>query len=121
MPGLPSLGQSPREAFFTGYLLTAIRIPQPGQARNSILKKWNGKRVGFSSHECGLGDGARATGLSASACGKRVAARPLRLKAVEDAVRDRCAVTHQMAGACGCAGRHPLQFNAYKIPLMRNW
>jgi len=50
------------------------------------------------------------------------AARPLRLKAVEDAVRGkpRSAATGEMAGKLAVQGAIPLQFNAYKIPLMRN-
>jgi xanthine dehydrogenase YagS FAD-binding subunit len=50
------------------------------------------------------------------------AARPLRLKAVEDAVRGqpRNAATGEMAGRLAVQGAVPLQFNAYKIPLMRN-
>ena len=50
------------------------------------------------------------------------AARPLRLKAVEDAVRGkpRNAATGEMAGKLAVQGAVPLQFNAYKIPLMRN-
>jgi xanthine dehydrogenase YagS FAD-binding subunit len=50
------------------------------------------------------------------------AARPLRLKAVEDAVRGKPpnAATGEMAGKLAVRGAIPLQFNAYKIPLMRN-
>ena len=50
------------------------------------------------------------------------AARPLRLKAVEDSVRgkQRNATTGEMAGKLAVQGAVPLQFNAYKIPLMRN-
>jgi len=51
-----------------------------------------------------------------------VAARPLRLKMVEDAVRGkpRNAATGEAAGKLAVQGAVPLQFNAYKIPLMRN-
>jgi xanthine dehydrogenase YagS FAD-binding subunit len=50
------------------------------------------------------------------------AARPLRLKSVEDAVRGKpkSAATGEMAGKLAVQGAIPLQFNAYKIPLMRN-
>ncbi len=50
------------------------------------------------------------------------AARPLRLTAVEDAVRGlpANAATGEMAGKLAVQGAVPLQFNAYKIPLMRN-
>ncbi|HXW89594.1 MAG TPA: xanthine dehydrogenase family protein subunit M [Terriglobales bacterium] len=50
------------------------------------------------------------------------AARPLRLTAVENAVRGMPAnaATGEMAGKVAVKGAVPLQFNAYKIPLMRN-
>jgi xanthine dehydrogenase YagS FAD-binding subunit len=50
------------------------------------------------------------------------AARPLRLHAVEDFVRGkpRNAETGGQAGRLAVQGAVPLQFNAYKIPLMRN-
>jgi xanthine dehydrogenase YagS FAD-binding subunit len=50
------------------------------------------------------------------------AARPLRLKTVEDAVRGKRPdpATGEMAGKLAVRGAVPLQFNAYKIPLMRN-
>ena len=51
-----------------------------------------------------------------------VAARPLRLKKVEDSVRGkpRNTTTGEAAGKLAVEGAVPLQFNAYKIPLMRN-
>jgi len=50
------------------------------------------------------------------------AARPLRLNVVEEAVRGKPAdaATGEMAGRLAVRGAIPLQFNAYKIPLMRN-
>ena len=50
------------------------------------------------------------------------AARPLRLKRVEDAVRGKPAnrTVGEMAGRLAIEGAVPLQFNGYKIPLMRN-
>jgi len=50
------------------------------------------------------------------------AARPLRLTAVEDAVRGkpRNASTGEMGGKLAVAGTEPLRYNGYKIPLMRN-
>jgi xanthine dehydrogenase YagS FAD-binding subunit len=50
------------------------------------------------------------------------AARPLRLTAVEDAVRGkpRSAATGEMGGKIAVQGAEPLRFNGYKIPLMRN-
>jgi xanthine dehydrogenase YagS FAD-binding subunit len=51
-----------------------------------------------------------------------VAARPLRLDAVERAVtgKPRNDATAEMAGNLAVQGAVPLQFNGYKIPLMRN-
>jgi xanthine dehydrogenase YagS FAD-binding subunit len=50
------------------------------------------------------------------------AAHPLRLKKVEDAVRGKPAnrAIGEMAGRLAVEGAVPLQFNGYKIPLMRN-
>ena len=50
------------------------------------------------------------------------AARPLRLTAVEDAVRGkpRNAATGEMGGKIAIQGTEPLRYNGYKIPLMRN-
>jgi xanthine dehydrogenase YagS FAD-binding subunit len=51
-----------------------------------------------------------------------VAARPLRLHAVEDAVRGRPRneETATLAGALAVEGAQPLAHNGYKVPLMRN-
>jgi xanthine dehydrogenase YagS FAD-binding subunit len=51
-----------------------------------------------------------------------VAARPLRLVSVERAVtgKPRNGVTGEMAGSLAVQGAVPLQFNGYKVPLMRN-
>jgi xanthine dehydrogenase YagS FAD-binding subunit len=51
-----------------------------------------------------------------------VAARPLRLKAVEDAVKGktRNSETADMAGQMAIQGAEPLRYNGYKVPLMRN-
>jgi xanthine dehydrogenase YagS FAD-binding subunit len=51
-----------------------------------------------------------------------VSPRPMRLKTVEDAVRGKSAdaATGEMAGRLAVEGAVSLQFNGYKIPLMRN-
>jgi len=51
-----------------------------------------------------------------------VSPRPMRLKDVEDAVKGKPAdaTTGDMAGRMAVKDAVPLQFNAYKIPLMRN-
>jgi xanthine dehydrogenase YagS FAD-binding subunit len=51
-----------------------------------------------------------------------VAARPLRLTRVEQAVtgKARTAETAELAGRLAVEGAVPLRYNGYKIPLMRN-
>src|SRR6267378_828860 len=51
-----------------------------------------------------------------------VAAHPVRLTAVEAAVqgKPRNAETAELAGQLAVRGAQPLQYNAYKVPLMRN-
>ena len=51
-----------------------------------------------------------------------VAAHPLRLKQVEDAVtgKPRDEATADMAGKLAIEGARPLRYNGYKVPLMRN-
>ena len=51
-----------------------------------------------------------------------VAATPLRLPAVENAVRGRTRdeATAAAAGELAIAGAVPLHHNAYKVPLLRN-
>ena len=82
------------------------------------------ERVGLSAGERGLGDDVvgRHDSSDIRIAVNGAAARPLRLKAVEDAVRGkpRNAATGEMAGKLAVQGAVPLQFNAYKIPLMRN-
>ena len=51
-----------------------------------------------------------------------VAARPLRLRTVEDAIRGKARdeATAEMAGQMAIQGAQPLQHNGYKVPLLRN-
>jgi xanthine dehydrogenase YagS FAD-binding subunit len=51
-----------------------------------------------------------------------VAARPLRLTAVEAAVtgKPRNDETATLAGELAIAGAQPLRYNGYKVPLLRN-
>src|ERR1700740_2429785 len=102
-----------------GELLTAIRIPSA----------WAGAQFYFENvWDFPLLNVASAMVISNGAIEKiriavnGAAARPLRLTAVEDAVRGKPAnaSTGAMAGKLAVQGAVPLQFNAYKIPLMRN-
>ena len=107
-----------------GDLLTAIRIPSTWAGARFYFEKVRDRNV----WDFPLLNVASATWLSGSTI-ERVriavngaAARPLRLKAVEDMVRGKpaSASTGEMAGELAVRGALPLQFNAYKIPLMRN-
>jgi xanthine dehydrogenase YagS FAD-binding subunit len=51
-----------------------------------------------------------------------VAAHPVRLTAVEAAVqgKPRNEETAELAGQIAIQGAEPLQYNGYKVPLMRN-
>src|ERR1700674_3744517 len=107
-----------------GDLLTAIRIPSTWAGAQFYFEKVRDRNV----WDFPLLNVASAMVLSGSMIGRvriavnAAAARPLRLKAVEDAVRGqpRNTATGEMAGKLSVQGAVPLQFNTYKIPLMRN-
>ena len=107
-----------------GDLLTAIRIPSAWAGSKFYFEKVRDRNV----WDFPLLNVASAMVVSNGTIERMriavngAAARPLRLKAVEDAVRDKAAnaATGEMAGKLAVQGAVPLQFNAYKIPLMRN-
>jgi xanthine dehydrogenase YagS FAD-binding subunit len=107
-----------------GDLLTAIRIPSTWAGALFYFEKvrdrnvWDFALLNVASAMV-VSDG-RIERIRLAVNG--AAARPLRLKAVEDAVRGKApdATTGLMAGRLAVEGAVPLQFNAYKIPLMRN-
>jgi xanthine dehydrogenase YagS FAD-binding subunit len=107
-----------------GDLLTAIRIPSKWAGAKFYFEKVRDRNV----WDFPLLNVASAMTLSGGRIGEMriavngAAARPLRLKTVENAVRGMPpnAATGQMAGELAVQGAVPLQFNAYKIPLMRN-
>jgi xanthine dehydrogenase YagS FAD-binding subunit len=107
-----------------GYLLTSIRIPVIWASGQFYFEKVRDRNV----WDFPLMNVASATRLSGGTIQdiriavNAVAARPLRLKNVEDSVRGkaRTAATAEAAGKMAVQGAVPLQFNAYKIPLMRN-
>ena len=107
-----------------GYLLTAIRIPSTWAQADFYFEKvrdrnvWDFPLMNVASAMKSSGDNIQDIRIAVNA----VAARPLRLKTVEDSVRGkpRNAVTGEAAGKLAVQGAVPLQFNAYKIPLMRN-
>jgi xanthine dehydrogenase YagS FAD-binding subunit len=107
-----------------GDLLTAIRIPSTWAGARFYFEKvrdrnvWDFALLNVASAMV-VSDG-RIERIRLAVNG--AAARPLRLKAVEDAVRGKApdAITGLMAGRLAVEGAVPLQFNAYIIPLMRN-
>ena len=107
-----------------GDLLTAIRIPSAWAGAKFYFEKVRDRNV----WDFALMNVASAMVVKDGAIDRMriavgaAAPRPLRLKAVEDAVRGKPAnaATGEMAGRLAIQGAVPLQFNAYKIPLMRN-
>lgn len=107
-----------------GELLTAIRIPNTWAGAKFYFEKIRDRNV----WDFPLMNVAAAMKLSGGNIDNiriavnAVSPKPMRLKAVEDAVRGKPATpeTGEMAGKLAVQGAVPLQFNAYKIPLMRN-
>ena len=107
-----------------GDLLTAIRIPGAWAGAKFYFEKvrdrnvWDFPLMNVASATVMSGGNIDRIRIAVNA----VAPRPMRLKAVEDAVRGKPAdaATGEMAGRLAVEGAVPLQFNAYKIPLMRN-
>jgi xanthine dehydrogenase YagS FAD-binding subunit len=107
-----------------GDLLTAIRIPSAWAGAKFYFEKVRDRNV----WDFPLMNVASAIKLSGGTIGdirivvNAAAPRPMRLKAVEDAVRGKAASpeTGEMAGKIAVEGAVPLQFNLYKVSLMRN-
>jgi len=105
-------------------LLTAIRIPSTWAGTQFYFEKvrdrnvWDFPLLNVASAMAVSGDRIARIRMAVNGA----AARPLRLRAVEDAVRGKPpnAATGAIAGKLAVQGAVPLQFNAYKIPLMRN-
>jgi xanthine dehydrogenase YagS FAD-binding subunit len=107
-----------------GDMLTAIRIPDKWAGAHFYFEKvrdrqvWDFPLVNVASAAVFSGDTIQRIRIAVNG----VAAHPLRLKAVEDAVRGkpRNNATADMAGQLAIQGAEPLRYNGYKIPLMRN-
>src|SRR5215831_4857052 len=107
-----------------GSLLTAIRLPSSWAGAQFYFEKvrdrnvWDFPLMNVASAMKLSGESIQDIRIAVNA----VAARPLRLRAVEDSVRgqQRTAATAEAAGKLAVQGAVPLQFNAFKIPLMRN-
>ena len=107
-----------------GDLLTAIRIPSTWAGAKFYFEKirdrnvWDFALLNVASAMVVSGGTIKRIRLAVNGA----AARPLRLKVVEAAVRGQTPspATGEMAGKLAVKDAIPLQFNAYKIPLMRN-
>jgi xanthine dehydrogenase YagS FAD-binding subunit len=110
-----------------GDLLTTIRIPSTWSAATGTQfyfekvrdrNVWDFPLLNVAAAKVVSGGQIERLRIAVNAA----AARPLRLKKVEDAVRGQrsSAATGEMAGRLAVEGAVPLQFNGYKIPLMRN-
>ena len=105
-------------------LLTAIRIPSTWAGAQFYFEKvrdrqvWDFPLVNVASAMRASGGQIQQLRLAVGA----VAARPLRLAAVEQAVvgKPRNEETADLAGRLAVEGAQPLRHNGYKIPLMRN-
>jgi xanthine dehydrogenase YagS FAD-binding subunit len=107
-----------------GELLTAIRIPGTWAGAQFYFEKvrdrqvWDFPLVNVAAAVKVRGGQIEAARVAVGA----VAARPLRLAAVEAAVagKPRNDETATLAGELAVAGAQALRHNGYKIPLMRN-
>jgi len=107
-----------------GDLLTAIRLPGTWSGARFYFEKVRDRNV----WDFALVSVASAMSVSNGTIDRfrlavnGVAAQPLRLRAVEDAVRGKGLneETAKLAGDLAIQGAVPLQHNAYKVPLLRN-
>jgi xanthine dehydrogenase YagS FAD-binding subunit len=107
-----------------GDLLTAIRIPSTWAGSQFYFEKvrdrsvWDFALVNVAAAMMTSGNSIERIRLVVNG----VAAHPVRLTAVEAAVqgKPRNAETAELAGQLAVRGAQPLQYNGYKVPLMRN-
>ncbi len=107
-----------------GDLLTTIRIPSTWAGSQFYFEKvrdrsvWDFALVNVAAAVVTSGNSIERIRLVVNG----VAAHPVRLTAVEAAVqgKPRNAETAELAGQLAVRGAQPLQYNGYKVPLMRN-
>jgi len=107
-----------------GDLLTAIRLPATWAAAQFYFEKVRDRQV-WDFALVSVASAMQTTGSTIDRIRiavNGVAARPLRLLAVEAIVqgRPRNESTAVVAANLAIDGAQPLRFNAYKVPLMRN-
>jgi xanthine dehydrogenase YagS FAD-binding subunit len=107
-----------------GDLLTSIRIPSTWAGSQFYFEKvrdrsvWDFALVNVAAAVVTSGSSIERIRLVVNG----VAAHPVRLTAVETAVqgKPRNEETAELAGQLAIRGAQPLQYNGYKVPLMRN-
>jgi len=107
-----------------GDLLTSIRIPSTWAGAQFYFEKvrdravWDFALVNVAAAMVMSGGTIQRIRLAVNG----VAAHPVRLTAVEAAVvgKPRNEETAKMAGQLAIQGAEPLQYNGYKVPLLRN-
>jgi xanthine dehydrogenase YagS FAD-binding subunit len=107
-----------------GDLLTAIRIPATWAGAKFYFEKVRDRQV-WDFPLVNVASALKVSGgtiQQARVVVNAVAAHPMRLKAVEDAIAGKTQneETASMAGELAVVGAQPLGHNGYKIPLMRN-
>ena len=120
----PSIDITRMTVMEPGDLLTAIRIPATWAGAKFYFEKvrdrqvWDFPLVNVASAIKLSGNNIQQARIVVNA----VAAHPMRLRAVEDAVAGKAQSeeTATMAGEMAITGAQPLTHNGYKIPLMRN-
>jgi len=120
----PQIDITRMTALQPGELLTAIRIPSTWAGATFYFEKvrdrnvWDFPLVNVASALKLSGQTIQSGRIAVGA----VAARPLRLTAVENAIagKPRSEETATQAGELAITGATALRYNAYKIPLMRN-
>jgi xanthine dehydrogenase YagS FAD-binding subunit len=107
-----------------GDLLTAVRIPATWAGTHFYFEKirdrqvWDFPLINVASAAVFSGDRIERIRIAVNG----VAAHPMRLKKVEDAITGqmRDEATANLAGNLAVEGAVPLRYNGYKVPLMRN-
>jgi len=120
----PSIDITKMTILKPGDLLTSIRIPGTWASAQFYFEKvrdravWDFPLVNVASAMVMSGNNIQRIRIAVNG----VAAHPVRLTAVEAAVagKPRNEETAEMAGQLAIQGAEPLQYNGFKVPLLRN-
>jgi xanthine dehydrogenase YagS FAD-binding subunit len=120
----PSIDITRMTVLKPGDLLTAIRIPATWAGAKFYFEKVRDRQV-WDFPLVNVASALKVSGgriEQARVVVNAVAAHPMRLRAVEDALAGKTQneETAKMAGEMAVTGAQPLAHNGYKIPLMRN-